>query len=92
MKALDPSLANLASLSDSVQWMNGIQFYLTRDVPITHGHIIFVDSPWALTAVSQRQFWTEIDFAEWGDGLTRGVPLGRRLAMGYARVQRQVRV
>ena len=57
MKALDPSLANLAPLSDSVQWMNGIQFYLTRDVPITHGHIIFVDSPWALTAVSQRQFW-----------------------------------
>ena len=73
MKALDPSLANLAPLSDSVQWMNGIQFYLTRDVPITHGHIIFVDSPWALTAVSQRQFWTEIDFAEWGDGRTRGI-------------------
>jgi hypothetical protein len=73
MKALDPSLANLAPLSDSVQWMNGMQFYLTRDVPITHGHIIFVDSPWALTAVSQRQFWTEIDFAEWGDGSTRGI-------------------
>ncbi|WOJ91212.1 NAD(P)-binding protein [Methylocapsa polymorpha] len=73
MKALDPSLANLAPLSNSVQWMNGIQFYLTRDVPITHGHIIFIDSPWALTAVSQRQFWTGIDFAEWGDGRTRGV-------------------
>ena len=73
MTAIDPSLANLAALSNSVQWMNGIQFYLLRDVPIVHGHIIFIDSPWALTAVSQRQFWTAIDFAEWGDGKTRGV-------------------
>jgi hypothetical protein len=44
-----------------------------RDVPITHGNIIFIDSPWALTAVSQRQFWDAIDFAEWGDGKTRGI-------------------
>jgi uncharacterized protein with NAD-binding domain and iron-sulfur cluster len=73
MTAIDPSLANLAALSNSVQWMNGIQFYLLRDVPITHGHIIFIDSPWALTAVSQRQFWDAIDFAEWGDGKTRGI-------------------
>lgn len=73
MKAIDPSLANLASLSKSVQWMNGIQFYLLRDIPITHGHIIFIDSPWALTAVSQRQFWNAIDFAEWGDGKTQGI-------------------
>ncbi len=73
MTALDPSLANLAPLSNSVQWMNGIQFYLLRDVPITHGHIIFIDSPWALTAVSQRQFWSAIDFADWGDGRTRGI-------------------
>ncbi len=73
MRAADSTLATLAPLSNSVQWMNGIQFYLTRDVPITHGHIIFIDSPWALTAVSQRQFWTGIDFADWGDGRTRGI-------------------
>ena len=73
MTALDPSLADLAPLSNSVQWMNGIQFYLLRDAPITHGHVIFIDSPWALTAVSQRQFWTAIDFADWGDGKTRGI-------------------
>jgi uncharacterized protein with NAD-binding domain and iron-sulfur cluster len=73
MAAIDPSLAKLTTLSNSVQWMNGIQFYLLRDVPITHGHIIFIDSPWALTAVSQRQFWDAIDFAEWGDGKTRGI-------------------
>ena len=73
MKAIDPSLANLGPLSNSVQGMNGIQFYLLRDAPIIHGHIIFIDSPWALTGVSQRQFWNAIDFADWGDGKTRGV-------------------
>jgi hypothetical protein len=46
---------------------------LLRDAPITHGHIIFIDSPWALTAVSQRQFCSSIDFADWGDGKTRGI-------------------
>jgi uncharacterized protein with NAD-binding domain and iron-sulfur cluster len=73
MTSIDPTLANLALLSNSVQWMNGIQYYLLRDVPITHGHIIFIDSPWSLTAVSQRQFWTAIDFSQWGDGRTRGI-------------------
>ncbi|MCF1709281.1 FAD-dependent oxidoreductase [Tabrizicola sp. J26] len=71
--AVDPSLATLPVLARNVQWMNGIQFYLKRDIPITHGHIIFIDSPWALTAVSQRQFWTGVDFGQWGDGTTRGI-------------------
>jgi hypothetical protein len=46
MTAIDPSLANLKALANNVQWMNGIQVYLLRDAPITHGHIIFIDSPW----------------------------------------------
>ena len=41
--------------------MNGIQFYLTEDVPLVHGHIIYLDSPWALTSVSQPQFWPDFD-------------------------------
>jgi uncharacterized protein with NAD-binding domain and iron-sulfur cluster len=73
MLAVDPGLGRLGPLSNSVQWMNGIQYYLSRDVPITHGHMILLDSPWALTAVSQRQFWTGIDFAQWGDGRTQGI-------------------
>lgn len=73
MLSADPTLARLKPLSNNVQWMNGIQFYLTRDVRITHGHILFLDSPWALTAVSQRQFWTEMNFDEWGDGTTEGI-------------------
>lgn len=73
MVAADPNLANLAPLSDNVQWMNGIQFYLTCDVPVTHGHVIYIDSPWALTSVSQRQFWDIIRFEEWGDGSVKGI-------------------
>lgn len=73
MTDIDPGLARLAPLSAHVQWMNGIQFYLTRDAPLTDGHVIFIDSEWALTAVSQRQYWRELDFAKWGDGLTRGL-------------------
>lgn len=69
----DPGLALLKPLANNVQWMNGIQFYLTRDVELTDGHVIFIDTPWALTAVSQRQFWPDIDLGEWGDGKTRGL-------------------
>jgi uncharacterized protein with NAD-binding domain and iron-sulfur cluster len=53
--------------------MNGIQFYLGRDVPLVHGHAIYLDSPWALTSVSQRQFWTGIDLSRYGDGRVRGI-------------------
>ena len=73
MTAIDPGLANFPALATNVQWMNGIQFYLLRDVPIIHGHTIFIDSPWALTAVSQKQFWPDINLAEWGDGKTKGL-------------------
>lgn len=73
MVTVDPRLANLKPLSSNVQWMNGIQYYMLRDVPLTHGHIIFMDSPWALTAVSQKQFWQDINFENWGDGRTKGL-------------------
>jgi geranylgeranyl pyrophosphate synthase/uncharacterized protein with NAD-binding domain and iron-sulfur cluster len=55
--AADPSLASIEQLAPNVEWMNGIQFYLRRDVPMTHGHIIHVDTQWALTSISQAQFW-----------------------------------
>jgi uncharacterized protein with NAD-binding domain and iron-sulfur cluster len=37
--------------------MNGIVLFLRRDVPIVHGHVIYIDSAWSLTSISQRQFW-----------------------------------
>jgi uncharacterized protein with NAD-binding domain and iron-sulfur cluster len=69
----DSSLFNLNELTDYVEWMNGIQFYLKEDVPLVHGHAIFIDSPWALTALSQIQFWKDYDLASCADGRVRGV-------------------
>jgi len=71
--AADPSLANLHALTEYVEWMIGIQYYLREDVPISRGHIIHVDSPWALTSISQPQFWKDYDVSARGDGLARGV-------------------
>jgi uncharacterized protein with NAD-binding domain and iron-sulfur cluster len=55
------------------RWMNGIMFYLRDDVPLVHGHAIYIDSEWALTSVSQRQFWPEVDFGGLGDGRVGGI-------------------
>ncbi|WP_441248136.1 hydroxysqualene dehydroxylase [Kitasatospora sp. McL0602] len=57
----DPGLAGIARLE--TDWMTGIQFYLRRRTPIAQGHAIYLDSPWALTSVSQAQFWTGVDLA-----------------------------
>jgi uncharacterized protein with NAD-binding domain and iron-sulfur cluster len=71
LKAAAPSIANLDRLQ--TRWMNGIQFYLRRDVPLDRGHTIYLDSPWALTSVSQRQFWTGVDLSSFGDGNVLGI-------------------
>ena len=55
------------------RWMNGVMFYLHHDVPILAGHTIYSDSDWALTSISQRQFWPRTDFARLGDGHVGGV-------------------
>ena len=47
--------------------MNGLQIYLTEDVPITHGHTVYVDSPWALTSISQAQFWKNVNLSALGE-------------------------
>jgi uncharacterized protein with NAD-binding domain and iron-sulfur cluster len=65
--AADPRLAGMNELY--VDWMAGLQLYLRRTVNITHGHVTFVDAPWALTALTQAQFWPSRDFAaDYGDG------------------------
>jgi 15-cis-phytoene desaturase len=71
IKSAAPSLAHLDKLE--TRWMNGIQFYLKDDVPLVRGHSNYLDSPWALTSISQRQFWPGIDFAGLGDGNVRGI-------------------
>jgi uncharacterized protein with NAD-binding domain and iron-sulfur cluster len=69
----DPTLKNIRSLAPNIAWMNGIQFYLKEDVPVTHGHILLVDTPWALTAISQKQFWPDFDLNGYGDGEVKGI-------------------
>lgn len=71
MLAAAPELEKLNRLE--TEWMNGIQFYLDQPLPIVHGHTIYADSPWALTSISQQQFWTDFDFNQYGDGRVRGI-------------------
>jgi uncharacterized protein with NAD-binding domain and iron-sulfur cluster len=67
----DPGLWRLHELHTS--WMNGIQFYLKEDVPIIAGHVIYTDSPWALTSISQQQFWSKSIRHTYGDGRVGGI-------------------
>jgi uncharacterized protein with NAD-binding domain and iron-sulfur cluster len=66
-----PGLEGINKLETS--WMNGVQFYLKQDIPLVHGHILYVSTPWALTAISQKQFWQQFELTTSGDGTTRGV-------------------
>ncbi len=62
------SLAGLVRLSENVDWMAGIQFYLREKANITRGHITCLDSEWSLTAISEAQFWDDVDLKERGFG------------------------
>lgn len=63
----------IQTLGSSVNWMNGIQYYLNKNVEINKGHIIFSDSQWAVTAISQTQFWQGIDLSQYGNGKEKSV-------------------
>jgi uncharacterized protein with NAD-binding domain and iron-sulfur cluster len=69
----DPSLANLRQLEQATAWMVGIQIFLTEEVDLAHGHTIYIDSPWALTSISQAQFWSGIDLSQYGNGGVKGI-------------------
>ena len=68
--AAAPALSRLPRLTTA--WMGGLQLYLRRDVPLVHGHTILPGTPWALTAVSQGQFWRE-GLRGYGSGELRGL-------------------
>jgi 15-cis-phytoene desaturase len=71
MARTDPGLGNLGKLQ--LRWMNGILFYLRKDVRMVHGHSIYVDSPWALTSISQKQFWDGGQLGSLGDVQVSGI-------------------
>ena len=60
LRRADPALSRVTDLDTA--WMNGIQFYLAEDAELVRGHQVYADTPWALTAISQRQFWSGYDF------------------------------
>src|SRR4051795_7643598 len=71
LRAAEPRLKRLDRLV--TRWMNGVMFYLRDDVPMVDGHAIYIDSDWALTSISQRQFWHGYDFGGVGDGRAGGI-------------------
>jgi len=65
-----PSLKLLKQLK--VNWMSGLVYYLTKsDVPMSPGHIVYLNSNWALTSISQNQFW-EKKIDEYGKPSIKG--------------------
>jgi len=58
---LDPELRKTIRLSKHLDWMAGIQFYFERPLNLAPGHLVGLDSDWALTALEQTQFWDDVD-------------------------------
>lgn len=73
MLAADPTLEGIKTLATSVAWMNGIQFFLSEEADIVHGHCIYADSPWALTSISQIPFWKGYDLQDRFDGKVKSI-------------------
>jgi uncharacterized protein with NAD-binding domain and iron-sulfur cluster len=71
MRAAEPRLVALSKLV--VRWMNGAMFYLHKDVQVVEGHVLFIDSQWALTAISQKQFWPGVNLSKRGNGKVGGI-------------------
>lgn len=67
----DPRLGRLDELV--TDWMTGVQFYLDREVPLVKGHLTYVDSPWALTSISQARFWKPGISKRYGDGSVKEI-------------------
>ena len=88
LAAADPTLANLRALAVNVEWMNGVQFYLHRAVPSVHGHVVHIDTEWALTSISQLQFWRNVPPEVLGRQRRARHPLGRYLRLDGPRVER----
>ncbi|GGV01414.1 phytoene dehydrogenase [Actinomadura cremea] len=64
--AADPSLRSLRELT--TDWMNGIMIYLRQPISLAKGHVAYTAQPWALTSISQEQFWKKDFRATYGDG------------------------
>jgi uncharacterized protein with NAD-binding domain and iron-sulfur cluster len=70
---LDGSFKFIQKLAPDTAWMTGIQYYLTEEVDLTMGHVMYTDSPWALTSISQIQFWKDFNINQYGNGKVKGI-------------------
>jgi len=70
--AADPSLGRLSKLT--TDWMNGIQFFLNKPPAVAvHGHVAYLDSPWALTSIDQGLFWAKNISTSYGNGSVKDI-------------------
>ncbi len=73
MIKVDKTLDCIKQLSTSVNWMSGLQYFLSENIEINKGHVICSDTEWALTCISQVQFWEDYDITTKGDKNIKGV-------------------
>ncbi len=71
MRAAEPRLSGLDRLR--TRWMTGVMYYLGEDIPVVRGHALYIDSPWALTSISQHQFWDRTYLRSRGNGDVSGI-------------------
>ncbi|MGS2810448.1 hydroxysqualene dehydroxylase [Nocardia sp. MW-W600-9] len=66
LRDLDPALGRMDALS--LDWMNGMQMFVSEQLDLGKGYNIYLDAPWRLTSYTQRAFW-DVDYpAVYGDG------------------------
>lgn len=68
----DPALAGVRRLTNAMSSMVGAQFFFSRPVPVCRGHVAYPDAPWALSSVSQGQFWKN-GVSGYGDGTVKDI-------------------
>src|SRR4029079_9584536 len=64
--------AGIRRLHSAMSSMVGAQFLFSRPVPICRGHVAYPDAPWALSSVSQGQFWNG-GVGAYGDGTVQDI-------------------
>ncbi|MEV6218136.1 FAD-dependent oxidoreductase [Nocardia sp. NPDC051833] len=66
LRELDPVLGRMDALN--LDWMNGLQMFVSEQLDLGRGYNIYLDAPWRLTSYTQRAFW-DVDYpAVYGDG------------------------
>jgi uncharacterized protein with NAD-binding domain and iron-sulfur cluster len=71
LEAAAPELSEMLGLTTS--WMTGLVYYFSNDATLVNGHVIYADSPWALTSISPLPFWPNVSGSNIGSGNVQSV-------------------